>query len=102
MTPDSPETPRYRCGNCKYAMEIEGSPFAFCRRFPPTIYQSEREVDRDEKGLVRGVKQTFAQFPVVKDINWCGEHKTRPEGRATANVTSPRAPADRTFVKADS
>lgn len=75
-TDSTPQTgPKYSCGNCLFAWIMENTPAALCRRFPPTIHQSELDIQRDSDGKVLNSHQTLAQFPVVMQGNWCGEHK---------------------------
>lgn len=76
-------TSQYSCGNCHYAWIVEGGQAALCRRFPPQVYQSERDIDRDASGKITSPpRQTLAQFPVVMQTNWCGEHR-RAKGSPT-------------------
>jgi hypothetical protein len=76
------QAPKYSCGNCLYAWGIENTPAAMCRRFPPTIHQSELDISRESDGRVVNSRQTLAQFPIVMRANWCGEHKkAKPEPR---------------------
>lgn len=85
---ESGELPKYRCGNCKYMfLPTEGAPAGYCRRYPPTAFFSEPDVQRDDSGRPINVHQTTSQFPIVVVANWCGEHKKmeEPKGRASGN-----------------
>lgn len=74
--------PKYTCGNCLYAWRVGEQPAALCRRFPPSVFQSDLDVKRDESNKITGSNQTLAQFPVVMLGNWCGEHKREKPGAA--------------------
>lgn len=73
--------PQYRCGNCIFAWATPDHSQFLCRRFPPTVYQSEIDIKREPaENYLNGVKivdvrQTLSQFPIVHEMNWCGEHK---------------------------
>lgn len=74
---DTPSLPKYSCGNCRYAWAMEGSAASMCRRYPPSVYQSELDLKRDGTGKIMASSQTLSQFPIVMNANWCGEHKKR-------------------------
>lgn len=75
-----PAPPKYRCENCLYSLHpgtIGAEGFVMCRRFPPQVYQSDNDIARNPDGLVTMTRQTLSQFPILRTIQWCGEHKMK-------------------------
>lgn len=58
------------CSNCKFFEERTN----FCRRFPPTVTMSEFTISNSDSN-----NHVVAYFPKIgkKDVDWCGEHKSK-------------------------
>jgi hypothetical protein len=58
------EATRDECSNCRYWKMLKTKVYGVCRRYPPTLGESDVE-----------------RFPVLPASEWCGEHQPlRKEG----------------------
>jgi hypothetical protein len=68
--------PDRTCATCRFMEETV--PLAanrgFCRRFPPGW---PNDIQRSSGGVTAGWQQYIGGWPVVRDVNWCGEHQPR-------------------------
>jgi hypothetical protein len=59
MTPE--QAPDEKCQHCRFWRATEGRQDGWCRRFPPTPFNTI---------LATGVYQNF---PFTREFDWCGE-----------------------------
>lgn len=85
------------CGTCRFWMPEHGngSVGGFCRRYPPTVFMTMREIPLP--GLKGGLavrppmqQQTVSTsvFPPMQRIGWCGEHQHNPALAATSEAAA--------------
>lgn len=74
--PPSSVEPQFCCKNCQYVyLPAENSTQGWCRRFPPSVFQSEVDIKRDDNGMLVNARQTLSQYPLTHSLSWCGEHR---------------------------